>query len=433
MHYLKKYLPLVVLLNSLFVTSISHSAETLDQIVAIVNTHVITQQQLNEQVALARQQTPAQNKLILNQPNFRNSILNHMIDIELQRQLAETAGMKIDEAGLDKIIADIAKNNGLTLAALRDRLAKENIPYAKYRQKIREQVIITRLQQEQVGAKIRVTPQEITDALTQIHKLYSQESIYHVEDLLIPLPDKPSAQVIATTKQSALSLLQQAKNGYNFQQLVEKPENTPLNLSGGDLGWRPLNKFPDLFQSPLKSLKPGDIAGPIQAENGFHLLHVLEIRGNANAAARTVTATHIRHILIKLTPLINNSQAEKRLKEIRADILRGGNFADLAKKYSQDIGSSVSGGDLGWTMPGALDPVFEAQANKLALNQLSLPFQTQFGWHLIEVLGREKKLQTTDAIMRNQAAQWVYQKKFHQALQDWLRQLRRQSYVKIMP
>ena len=432
MHHFKKFVPLVILFSSLLVSMTSHAAETLDRIVAVVNTHVITQQQLNEQIELTRQQAQAENKPISSEATFRTEVLNHMIDTELQRQLAETAGMKVDEAGLDKTIAGIAQRNGLTVEELRSRLEQENIPYAKYRQKIREQLITARLQQDEVGQKITVTPQEITDALAQMPKSNSGNAAYHIEDLLVPLPNNPSSQVLATTKQAALSLLQQAKSGHTFQQLVEQPQNASLALSGGDLGWRPLNELPDIFQSSVQSLKPGEIAGPIQAQNGFHLIRLLESRGSSATAPRTVTATHVRHILIKTSPLVNNKQAEQRLREIRAEILRGGNFADLAKKYSQDPGSSIKGGDLGWTLPGTFDPSFEAQENKLPLNQLSLPFQTQFGWHLIQVLGREQKLQTTESLTREQAAQWVYQKKFQQALQNWLRQLRRQSYVKIM-
>ncbi|MES2998640.1 MAG: peptidylprolyl isomerase [Pseudomonadota bacterium] len=433
MNRLKKVFPLVILLSSLLVFMASHAAENLDRIVAVVNTHVITQQQLAEQIELARQQWHAENKLIPSASLFRKQILDHMIDNELQHQLAESSGLKFDEAVLDKTISDIAKRNGLTVAQLRSRLEKENMPYAKYRQKIREQLIISRLQQDEIGPKITVSPQEITDMLARMpEKSISKDTACHVEDLLVPLPNNPSPQTLATAKQTALSLLQQAKNGSSFQQLVKNSKNTALPLSGGDLGWRPLNELPDIFQASIQSLKQGEIAGPIQAENGFHLIRLIEVRGGTAITSRTVTATHTRHILIKTSPLVNNSQAEQRLKEIRAEILRGGSFADLAKRYSQDPGSAFKGGDLGWTLPGALDPTFEAQENKLRINQMSLPFRTQFGWHIVQVLGRTKKLQTTQSLSREQAAQLVYQKKFQQALQNWLRQLRQQSYVKIM-
>ena len=432
MSRLKKIFPLIILLSSLLITATAKAAETLDRIVAVVNTKVITQQQLAEQIELTRQQLQAENKPITSEANLREQALNHMIDTELQRQLAASSGMKVDEAGLDKTIAGIAKRNGLTVEQLRSRLEQENIPFAKYRQQIREQLIIARLQQDEVGQKITVTPQEITDMLAHMPKSIVGKASYHVEDLLVPLPDNPSAQTLSSTKQTALSVLQRAKSGSSFQQLVEQSKNDALPLSGGDLGWRPLSELPDTFQASIQALKVGEIAGPIQAQNGFHLLRLLEVRG-LNTTPTKVTSTHVRHILIKTSPLVNNKQAEQRLREIRAEILRGGSFADLAKKYSQDPGSAVKGGDLGWTLPGAFDPTFEAQENKLAINQISLPFQTQFGWHIVQVLGRAEKLQSTQALSREQAAQLVYQKKFQEALKTWLRQLRQQSYVKINP
>ncbi|MES2141740.1 MAG: peptidylprolyl isomerase [Pseudomonadota bacterium] len=429
----KKLFFLILLFGGLTVSVNSQAAESLDRIKAVVNTHVITQQQLSEQIEFTRQQLQAENKPIPSATLLEKQVLDHMIDTELQRQLAESAGMKIDEAGLDKTIASIAQRNGLTVEQLRSRLEQENMPYAKYRQKIREQLIISRLQQDEVGQKIAVSPQEITDMLTHMPKVSTEKASYHIEDLLVPLPDNPSSTVIANTKQTALSLLQKAKTGNSFQQLVEQSKNTSLPLSGGDLGWRPLNELPDLFQASVQSLKQGEIAGPIQAQNGFHLIRLIEMRGGDISTPHYVTSTHVRHILIKTSPLVNNTQAEQRLREIRAEILRGGNFADLAKKYSQDPASSFKGGDLGWTLPSTFDPTFEAQENKLAVNQISLPFQSQFGWHILQILGREQKLQTTQSISREQAAQLVYQKKFQQALQTWLRQLRRQSYVKINP
>jgi peptidyl-prolyl cis-trans isomerase SurA len=428
MNYLKKFL-LFILINSFLVFPLPTMGESLNRIIAIVNTHVITQQQLAEQIEITRQQDLAANKTLPSETVLRQEVLDHMIDNELQRQFAETAGWKIDEKILDGTIADIAQRNDLTIEQLRSRLEQDNLPYAKYRQQIREQLLISRVQQEAVGKKITVSEQEITDMLAHMPKS-DVKTLYHIEDLLIPLPDRPTAKTLTTAQQTALSLLQQAKKGNTFQTLVEQAKNTASPLASGDLGWRPLNELPDIFQAYIPPLKPGEIAGPIQAQNGFHIIRLLEIKGNT---PHYVTATHARHILIKTSPLLDDKQAEQRLKEIRAELLRGGDFAKLAKKYSQDPGSAFKGGDLGWTLPGLFDPAFEEQLNRLSLKQISLPFHTQFGWHIVQVLGRTKKLQTAQALSREQAAQLVYQKKFQQALQTWLQQLRRQAYVKIMP
>lgn len=433
MDLFKRIFPLIILLSSLlFSTTTQAAIETLDRIVAVVNNSVITQQQLAEQIEMTRQQLQAEKKPLPDTTTLRKQVLNQMIDAELQQQLAASSGLKVDETGLDKTIMGIAQRNGFTLEQLRKKLQEGNIAYAKYRQQIRKQLLINRLQQDEIAAKITVSDQETTDMLAHMPKSPVQKTIYHVEDLLIPLPDNTSATHIEQIKKTALSLLQQAKSGSSFQQLVEQANKVKLPLSGGDLGWRTLHELPDIFQTSIEKLKPGEVTGPVLAQNGFHLLRLLEIKANLPSISHYVTSTHTRHILIKTSPLLNNTQAERRLKEIRADILRGGNFAELAKKYSQDPGSAFKDGDLGWTLPGVFDPTFEAQIKKLAINQISLPFQTQFGWHIVQVLGRAQKLQTTQNISRQQAAQLVYQKKFQQALKNWLRQLRNQSYVKIM-
>ena len=433
MNFLKKIFPLIILLMSLVAPKSLYAIETLDRIVAIVNHHAITAQQLNEQMNITRQQWLSENKSIPDTAIFRKQVLNEMIDQELQLQLAAAAGLKISEEGLDKTIVSIAQRNGFTLEQLREKLQQENIPYAKYRQQIRQQLIINQQQQSEIAAKITVTDQEIKNTLAQLPKLSLEKAVYHVEDLLIPFPNSPSATAIAHTKEMALSLLQKAKQGASFSSLIEEhPPTSNTPLSGGDLGWRPLNDLPDIFQASVQKLKPGEIAGPLHADNGFHLIRLLELRGDTSSTPHYVTSTHTRHILIKTSPLLNNQQAENRLREIRADILRGGDFAILAKKYSQDPGSSFKGGDLGWAFPGFFDPAFEAQLKKLAINQISLPFQTQYGWHIVQVLGRAQKLQTAQSLSHKQAAQLVYQRKFQKALKNWLRQIRNQSYVKIM-
>lgn len=432
MNFLKKTFPFIILLASLLAFKPLYALETLDRIVAVVNNSVITQQQLNEHIEMIRQQWQAQNKSIPDATIFRKQVLNQMINNELQLQLAANTGLKINEAALDKTILGISQRNGLTLEQLREKLQQENIPYAKYRRQIRQQLIISRLQQDEVASKISVSDQEIKDMLAHLPKTASQKVAYHVEDLLVPFPNKPSAADIAHIKETALSLLQKTKAGTSFQVMIAQANKSNFPLTGGDLGWRPLNDLPDIFQATVQKLKPGEVAGPIQAANGFHLIRLLEIQGAPTTVPHYVTSTHTRHILIKTSPLFNEKQAESRLNEIRADILRGGDFATLAKKYSQDPGSAYKGGDLGWTLPGFFDPTFEAQIKKLAINQISLPFKTQFGWHIVQVLGRAQKLQTTQNISRQQAAQLVYQGKFQQALKNWLRQMRNQAYVKIM-
>ena len=430
MRYFKKVLLTVVTL-SLGMISLITTAETLDRIVAVVNDTIISQQQLNRQIELSRQKWQAENKTLPPAATFRRDVLNDLIDNELQRQLAKATGLKLDEASLDKTILDIANRNQLTLTQLRDQLAQANIPYAEYRHKIAEQVMLDRLQQAEVGAKITVSAREITNELAHSPEV-DQHTLYHFEDLLVPLPDNPSVENISTAKKTALLLRQQAKKGLSFKDLIEQPSNAASMLSGGDLGWRQINQLPDLFQPHITRLTKGRISLPIQAKNGFHLLHLIEQRHTSTKPV-ILSSVHARHILIKTSPLVSNAQAEKRLKAIRAEILQGGHFAELAKKYSQDPASAFKGGDLGWMAINNFEPVFAAQLNKLRLNQLSQPFQTSFGWHLAEILAKKTERQTQQALFREQAAQRVYQKKFQQARKLWLQHLRQQAYIHLEP
>jgi peptidyl-prolyl cis-trans isomerase SurA len=430
MKHLKKNILFIVIVNSFLIFAPSKAAEPLNHIVAVVNASVITEQQLDEQVELTRQQELAANKAPPAQAKLRKQALDSLIDIELQRQLAESSGIKVDDALVDHTIGEIAQRNGLTVDQLQSRLEEGNMPFAKYRQKIHEQLVLSRLQQKEVGQKITVSDQEIKDMVAQMPKSNAEKATYHVVDLTLQLPDNPSPKALTDAKQIALSLVKKAKKGITFQALVEQSQNIPYSLAIEDLGWRPLHDLPDIFQKPVESLNQGEIAGPLHAQNGYHVIHLLEVKGNETIKPHYVTATHARHILIKTSPLVTDVQAEQRLKELRAEVLRGGDFGTLAKKYSQDPASSIKGGDLGWTLPGLFDPVFEAQLTKLTTNQISLPFHTQFGWHIAQVLGRTEKLQTKQIISQHLASQLVYQKKYHKALESWLRQLRSQSYVK---
>lgn len=425
----------IVFILSSFVANLAAQAaeQTLDRIVAVVNQHVITAQQLQEEFEIAQQTLQAQNKPLPSESQLKKEVLDQLIDVELQRQLAEKAKIQIDEAALDKAISEIAAQNHLSVDELHQHLEHDHVPYAKYRHKIREQLAISRLQQSEVGAKITITPQEITDKLAhQAQWVAPDNTRYQVEDFLIALPDYPSADTQQAGKEIALRLKKQLAAGKVAEEAVNQTQNQTFPLSWNDLGWRTMNELPDLFQSTIATLKPGQIAGPIRAANGFHLLHLVAIQKAPDQVPRSIDVVHLRHILIKVSPLLSDAQAEQRLKELRAEILRGASFAELARKYSQDPGSAAQGGDLRWRYPNSFVPAFEAQVKKLGLNQISLPFKTQFGWHIVEVLARKQKTEQPEDRLREQATQLIYREKFEQGLKDWLRTLRQQSYIKIM-
>lgn len=430
----RKFCTVGFLFSSLLLNLPAQAAEqTLDRIVAIVNQHVITEQQLQEELEIARQTLQAQNKPLPLETQLKKEVLDQLIDVELQRQLVKKVKVQIDDATVDKTIHNIATQNHWSLDELRQRLEQDHLPYAKYRHKIREQLAITRLQQMEIGAKITITPQEITDKLA--HKaqwLPPDKTRYHIEDVLIALPDYPSADTQQAGKKIALQLKQQLESGQSALKAIEQSQSRAFPLSLNDLGWRTLAELPDLFQPTIKSLKPGNLSTPLQAANGFHLLRLIDRQNTTDdQPLHAINIVHLRHILIKVSPLLSDVQAEKRLKELRAEILRGTPFAEVARKYSQDPGSAAQGGDLGWRYPNSFVPAFEAQVKKLELNQISLPFKTDFGWHIVEVLARQQKIEKPEDRLREQATQLIYRQKFEQGLKSWLQTLRQQSYIKI--
>lgn len=436
---MQKYIFRLLFICSLLLSINNAFAENLDRIVAVVNDSVITQRQLDQQTILMKQQLQSANTPLPSEQELREKVLQHMIDAELQLQLAKKVGLQVGEANVDQAISDIAKRNGATVQQLKENVIKQGMSYDQYRKEIQRQIIISQVEQHEVGARVVVSEQEINDMLQHMPKQPQQQSsssaatAYHIEDLLIPLSDKPTQQQITAASQKAKTILEKVRSGQAFSQLANDSQTDAKPLVNSDLGWRNASDLPTIFIAAIKNLQPGQTSDVIQAPNGFHILKIIAIKGApAQSEQPMLASTHVRHILIKTTPLVNDAQARQRLLEIRADILRGGDFAKLAEKYSQDPGSAAKGGDLGWVPPGALAPQFEAAMNQLKPGQISEPVKTQFGWHLIEVLDRKKEAQTSQGYLREQARQLVFQRKFEEALQNWLRQLRATAYIKIM-
>lgn len=420
--------------------STAEAAQSLDQIVAVVNDAVITQNQLSQKMQSMRQQMQATQTPIPPEPELRQKVLDSMIDAELELQTAKKIGMQVKEETVNKAIEDIAKRNGITVAELKTKLQQQGMNYENYRHDISEQILISELQGRLVGPKVVILDQEIDTMLKNMPKNPSQtlnthaspNVYYHLVDILIPLPEKPSNQQLNDAQKLAQTIIEKARSSKDLQQAV-KDSAAQHPIQGGDMGWRPANALPALFVNAVGNTSPGDTVGPVQAPNGLHIIHVVDIRGAT--AEKTLQnfgmSTHVRHILIKTTPLVNDTQAKQRLIVLRADILRGGDFAKIAENHSQDPGSASKGGDLDWMQPGVLDPQFEAAMNQLKPGQISEPVKTQFGWHLIQVLER-KTDKNSSTVKQNQARQLVYQRKFQEALRIWLKQLRSQSYVKVM-
>jgi peptidyl-prolyl cis-trans isomerase SurA len=414
------------------------SAETLDKIVAVVNDNAITQSQLNEQVELYREQLQFSQAPIPAPAVLRKQALQHMIDTQLQLQLAKKENITADDAKVTQAITHIAQQNGLTLDQLKSKVAQQGMSYDKYRAEIKKQMIISDLQQREVAPRVVISEQEVTDFLQQHGKSLTAMQTpgaaatgtsnkpvqYHIIDILIPLPDAPSQQQQADALQKAKTILTKLRSG------------ATVDVQTDDLGWRTLQDIPDIFAPIVKNMQPGTVSEAIRAPNGYHIIQLAGVRGGATAtnsmpASMPTYATHARHILIKTNPLTTDQDAKDRLVRIRDAIEHGTDFAQLAKEDSQDPGSASKGGDLGWVNPGMLDPTFEKVMNGLKAGAISEPFKTAFGWHIVQVLER-KSVAKDQSFLRTQARAILYQRKYGETLQNWLQQLRSQSYVKMM-
>lgn len=413
----------------LLVTLPSRGDVPIDQIKAIVNNVVITQSQFNNTLRLYQEQAQQGGGAMPSENELRDKALQHLVDEQLQLQLAQKSGIKVSDSDVDQAINQVAKQNNLSVTDLQSKVTQQGMSYDQYRQQIRNQIIISQLQQQVVAPKVSVSLQETADALTTLTKQPKQDATYHLLDMYVPLPDITTPDQISAAKKQADVLVAKLRAGADFQQTVESSTGSAAPLQGGDLGWHKLMEMPDPFIAIVKSMRVGDIGGPIQTPNGIHIIKLIEMRGG-NPIPQQLTETHARHILIKPTPLENDAQVKDRLARIRIQILNGTDFAAAAATNSQDPGSKTKGGDLGWVQPGMLDPTFEAQMDQLKPNQISEPFKTQFGWHIVQVLGR-RTTQDIKAYSQQQAQQVVYQRKFQEAVQNWLRTLRSEAYIKV--
>ncbi|MGH8401051.1 MAG: peptidylprolyl isomerase, partial [Gammaproteobacteria bacterium] len=314
----------------------------------------------------------------------------------------------------------------VTLNQLPDKLKQDGINYADFRQQLRDQIIIQKLQQQLVQDQMRISPREVEAQLKLNEESGESNTQYHLSQILIATPFNPTADQVAAAHKKAQAIYEKLEQGADFAATAIATSDGQQALKGGDLGWRKQSELPTIFTNIIISMKPGDISEPVQSPSGFHIVKVDDVKHQDDKVV--VTQTHARHILIKTSALMTDDQAKAKLEEVRKQILGGADFAKLAKEYSDDTGSASDGGDLGWVDPGATVPIFEQEMNKLQVGQISEPFKSQYGWHIVQVLGRRKSDQTEEA-RKNKAYDAIYARKSDEILQDWLGQLRGSAYI----
>ena len=407
------------------------SIEPLDRVVAIVNTDVITSGELDTRLRSIEAQLRRQNVQLPPPDVLRSQVLERMITDRAQMQMAREAGIRIDDGQLDRAVAGIAQQNNLTVAELRSRLEQDGVSFASFRDSIRSEMLITRLREREVDQRVQISEADIDAMLAEQKRGGAGANVeYDLDHILLRIPEGASAEQIAAQRSKAEGILQQLSQGADFGRLAASFSDAPEGISGGSLGWRPADRLPQIFVQAVSSLNPGQVAPLLRSPNGFHIVKLVDKRADGQPALPTgpVEQTHVKHILIRQTELISESEALRRLREIRERVeKKSASFDDMAKQYSVD-GSAANGGDLGWVYPGDTVPEFERAMNALKPGELSEPVRTPFGWHLIEVIGRRSDEASPERV-RQMARQVLRERRSDEAYQDWLRQLRDRTYV----
>ncbi len=400
----------------------------IDRILVVVNDDVITQSELDNRLKDIERRIAAQHIQAPSEDVLRKQILDRLIVEHLQLQVAKQLKIGVDKAQLDTAMQNIADQNHLSVPALYKSLAKDGIEPAKFREQIRNQIIIQQLVDREIKDRITVSQSEIDNFLANKSKS-AADTEYNISHILIAIPDSATPDVVQKARLKAEELLTKLRAGESFEQAAIGESQGHNALEGGNLGWKKAGQLPQLFVDALKNMKPGDISNVLQSPNGFHILKLNSIRGSNQV--QTITQTHVRHILIRIDDLTSPAEALKRIEQLRERIVNGDDFAALARANSQDPGSASSGGDLGWVSPGQLVPEFEKAMNALKVNEVSEPVRTPYGYHLIQVLGRRVKDVTNE---KNEASarEQIRARKEDERYDQWVRELRDDAYVEYL-
>ncbi len=412
---------------SVLLVSTAKPAQPLDAIVAVVNDDVIVRSELERELALAIPQLQQRGTALPPPSQLRKQVLDRLILKHLQQQRAKQLGISVDESTLQQAIENIASRNGLSVDQLKESLEAGGIRFADFREDTRAQILSSRLQNQEVLNRVQVSEQEVERFLAREKDRLIEREQVRLQHILIALPDNPTAEQVKRAETKAKRLVAELRAGADFAAVAARESDGANALEGGDLGWFEMGAVPTLVSELVYTLAEGEITDPLRSPSGFHIIRLSGIKA---AQPRDIVQTHARHILIRTNELVSDEDARARLLQLRERILKGEDFAALARAHSDDTGSALKGGDLGWSEPGRMVPEFEEQMNRLAVGELSEPFKTPFGWHLLRVEERRNRSASED-LLRIKAREALQRRKAEEAVEEWLRQLRDEAYIEI--
>jgi peptidyl-prolyl cis-trans isomerase SurA len=360
----------------------------LDRVVAIVDEDVVLESELNDRTQAVLSRLKGQYTQLPEEDVLRKQVLEQLIVERVEIGLAKRYEIKVEETEIDQAIDRVREKNKMTAEQFSADLKRQGLSLAGLRAQIRDELIISHLQQGVVSSRIKVTPQEIDNFLASSDGKFATSPDYHIGHILIAVPSAADADTITAAEKKAKDIYQKLKGGADFAQMAIANSNDQAALQGGDIGWRKLAQLPELFGNQLAGLKTGDVTAPFRSGAGFHILKNMEQRGGGQ---QLIEQTHARHILVKTSEIMDDNQAREKLLVLKDKIEKGEDFAKLAKANSEDTGSMLSGGDLGWSSPGMFVAAFEETLATTPIGKVSRPFKSQFGWHIVQVLERRKE------------------------------------------
>ncbi|GLS25622.1 peptidylprolyl isomerase [Marinibactrum halimedae] len=417
----------LITLSPLGLTPPAHSKTVdLDKVVAIVDDDVVMESELKSQMRQVLGQLK-QRASLPPEEVLREQVLEHLIVKRLQLAMAYRVGMDISSSEVEQTIARMQQTNGLSADQFTQQLSQDGLTIGGLKQQIREEMLVQRVQQARVNSRIQVSEQEVDNFLSSEEGKFWLSPQYQLGHILIPFSGNGLGQDLANTQVQAQSIYNSLTKGENFRELAVAHSGGQNALQGGDLGWRKGVELPELFSEQLTSMEAGDVSKPFKSGAGIHILKVYDKRGSSETVIRQ---SKVRHILLKPSEILSEAQAKQQLMDFRQQVLNGGDFGELAKEHSEDIGSMLGGGDLGWSLPGKFVPEFEQTMEATAIGEMSEPFRSQFGWHLLMVDDRRDE-NMTETVIRNQAVNLLRNRRFSEELEIWLQEIRSQAYVDI--
>ncbi len=423
-HYPKS---LLLTLTLLMPTLALAELELLDKIVVVVNDDVITLTQMDNRVNDFRKQLELSQLSRIDPQALKKQVLERMIRDTIQLQQAKQFGISVDDLTLNRMLERLATSNNMTLDTFRQTIESEGLSYPRFREQTRNEIIINQLQQRLIVNKINVSEQEVQQYIKQNENNNSANISYHLRHILIATPETASTEDLTAAREQADAVYRKITHGAKFEDMAIRYSSGRNALKGGDLGQRKANELPHLFLDAVTDLRPGESSKPVKSASGYHLLQLI----SSSNDQVMVRQTNARHILIRTSSEMSDEQVRKKLLQLKQEIESGKSFAVLASENSEDPGSKIKGGDLGWSSPGEFSPTFENVANSLDIGQLSEPFKTAFGWHIIEIL-EHRQYNQGQSNKESQARNAIKKRKIDEELRLWLRRIRDEAFVEFV-